>query len=130
MKLTPSKIEWIKTKVNNYCQTLSVKPPTFLILTRKTYQEWKEWRKETNPHYKGRNFSRFLGVCHGNCKYERFGMIALNVKLSPNLKRLDETIRHELIHWSKPSYNHRSQEFFDRMNKLKQGKIKNGRFVC
>jgi hypothetical protein len=128
MRLTDSKIQWIKNRVNSYCKLLEVEVPTFLILTRKHYEEYKDWRKEINNNYRGRNFSRFWGICHGNCKNERFKMIALNVKQHPNLKSLDQTIRHELIHWSKPSYNHRSVEFYDRMNKLQKGDIKNGRF--
>lgn len=128
MKLTESKVSWVRERVAKYCEALEVPPPTFLILTRKGYEEWKDWRKEINPSYRGRNFSRFLGVCHGNYKLERFKMITLNVKRHYDLKGLDNTIRHELIHWAKPSYNHRSKEFHDRMNKLLKGDIKNGRF--
>jgi hypothetical protein len=128
MKLTNSKIQWIKKQVNNYCKLLEVKPPTFLLLTRKNYEEWKAWRRTWQDRYRGRNFSRFLGICHGNFKYNRCRMIALNVKRHRNLEQLDNTIRHELIHYAKPSYNHRSFNFYDRMNKLKKGKIKNGRF--
>ena len=128
MKLTEAKVSWVKEKVSKYCKLLEVPTPTFLILTRKGYEEWKDWRKEINSSYRGRNFSRFLGVCHGNYKNERFKMITLNVKKHCNLNSLDDTIRHELIHYAKPSYNHRSQEFQDRMNKLLKGDIKNGRF--
>jgi hypothetical protein len=67
-------------------------------------------------------------VCHGNYKNEKWKLIYLNVKRHDDLKGLDNTIRHELIHWAKPSYNHRSAEFADRMNKLLKGDIKNGRF--
>jgi len=126
--LTDAKVSWVRERVAKYCEALEVPAPTFLILTRKGYEEWKDWRKEINPSYRGRNFSRFLGVCHGNIKCERFGMIYLNVKKHNDLKGLDNTIRHELIHWAKPSYNHRSAEFADRMNKLLKGDIKNGRF--
>jgi hypothetical protein len=128
MKLTESKISWVRERVAKYCELLEVPSPTFLILTRKHYKEYDAWRKELNPHYRGRNFSKFWGICHGNYKNNRFKLIALNVKQHPNLKALDRTIRHELIHWSKPSYNHRSIEFYDRMNKLLKGDITNGRF--
>lgn len=131
MKLTDSKVQWIKERVEYYCKLLEVDIPP-LILTRKEYEQMKATRRAINPHYRGRNFSRFLGVCHGNITYigknKEAILIALNVKKHFNLKQLDETIRHELIHYAKPSYNHRSFNFFDRMKKLQKGNIKNGRF--
>jgi len=132
MKLTESKIKWIKNRVNYYCKLLEVEEPP-LILTRKDYEEMKAKRRAINQHYRGRNFSRFLGVCHGNVTYQGvnkdYVLVALNVKKHYNLKQLDETIRHELIHYSKPSYNHRSFIFYDRMYRLLKGRVnEQGRF--
>jgi hypothetical protein len=67
--------------------------------------------------------SNCLGVCH-----RKDSFIVILIKRSSDLEDLDHTIRHELLHYAKPSYNHYSAEFEDRMKKLKLGKIKNGRF--
>ena len=65
----------------------------------------------------------YLGVCHHSSN-----MIVVFLKRLRNLKAVDTTIRHELIHLTKPSYGHRTDVFYERMEQLKRGKIKNGRF--
>lgn len=137
MRLTISKIEWINKKVDYYCNLLEITPPR-VMLTRKEYEKWKlQKRQQIINDFKLQNpdlpisivahtrvgRSNYLGVCH-----REEGFIVLNVKAESTLKAIDNTIRHELIHYAKPSYNHQSQTFQDRMKKLKRGKIKNGRF--
>lgn len=121
MKLTPAKRNWVSKKINHYCSLLKIETPN-VFLTMAEYDQWKkEKRLKTGKIRVGR--SNCLGVCH-----KRDNFIVILVKRAKNLDSLDETIRHELIHFSKPSYNHYSKEFKDRMKKLKLGKIKNGRF--
>lgn len=138
MKLTAHRRQWIQDKTNHYCHLLQVEPP-LILLRRKEYEEWKAKRKEEkrqgylkmgittipNKYIRiGRNASRYQGVCHTDDK-----MIYLNVKKSSNLNDLDHTLRHELIHYAKPSYQHYTKPFVDRMERLKKGKISNGRFI-
>ena len=122
MKLTKSKIKWIHDKVQHYCNLLQVSAPrVFFIMAE--YNRWKvEKRKSSNGSRVGR--TSCLGVCHRS-----EGVIVILVKRAKNLIELDNTIRHELVHYTKPSYNHYSKEFIDRMKRLKNGKIKNGRFI-
>lgn len=120
MKFTTNKKNWVINRVARYCKLLQINPPK-IFFTMAEYNCWKQSKRTVIGQRVGR--SQCLGVCH---KDE--GFIAILVKRSPNLSRLDQTIRHELIHYSKPSYNHRSQEFYDRMKRLELGHIKNGRF--
>lgn len=138
MKLTAHKREWVLAKVRHYCSLLLVEPPR-VIMTGTEYEVWKKAKREERvgrlrkvlgfePHRKpikvGRSsFTNYLGVCHRADK-----MIVVFVKKSQSLRRLDDTIRHELIHYAKPSYNHCSAEFRDRMERLRKGNIKNGKF--
>lgn len=124
MKLTEHKRKWIQDKVVHYCSLLQVEVPT-LLLTRKEYKLHKEViRQETGYTRVGSSPSRVYGTCNRKRK-----VIFLHVKKTPNSKWLDDTIRHELIHYAKPSYNHHSPEFRDRMKLLKKGRIVNGRFT-
>jgi hypothetical protein len=136
MKLTSHKKQWVLDRVDKYCQLLQIEPPT-VILTRKEYEDWKEQKREErrqrliklcgfayNGYMRVGRGSRYLGVCHRIDK-----MIVILIKKSPNLSRLDQTIRHELIHYARPSYNHHSKEFRDRMERLLKGKVKDGKFV-
>ena len=119
--MTTSKRKWVINKVDYYCKLLEINPPK-IFLTMADYNRWKtEERARTGAKRVGR--TQCLGVCHRDS-----GFIVILVKRSPNLERLDQTIRHELIHYAKPSYNHHSKDFADRMKRLKLGKIKNGRF--
>ena len=121
MKLTEHKRLWILNKVVHYCELLKVAPP-WVFLTMAEYNQWKKEQREKTGHKRvGR--SDCLGVCH---RKENF--IVILPKRMSNLAAVDHTIRHELIHYAKPSYNHHSADFADRMKKLKDGKIKNGRF--
>lgn len=133
MKLTESKVSWVRERVAKYCKLLEIENPPLLILTKRNYDFYVECCKDALPNYRGRTWRRFWGLCIGSIKTWKNQpilnrVICLNIKALPNLKCLDNTIRHELIHFTKPSYNHRSQEFHDRMNKLLKGDIKNGRF--
>jgi hypothetical protein len=94
-------------------------------MTMAEYDQWKKDFRRVNNLKKGTRVGRTtcLGVCHRDMYF-----IVVLVKRSPSLIHLDDTIRHEMIHLAKPSYNHRSKEFADRMKRLKQGKLKNGRF--
>lgn len=120
MKLTTHKKQWLEEKLILYCQLLEIEIPA-LILTKKEYENWKQEKRTNSNQRVGR--VNYLGVCH-----KKDNLIVLNVKHHQNLLALDDTLRHELIHLAKPSYNHRSKTFVDKMRKLKQGKIKNGRF--
>jgi len=121
MKLTKSKRQWVDNKVKHYCELLQIQAPK-VFLTMSEYSAWKKIKREESGYTRvGR--SNCLGVCHRDD-----GFLVILVKRSPSLARLDQTIRHELIHYTKPSYNHWSETFKDRMEKLKKGKIKNGRF--
>ena len=121
MKLTRSKEAWVFNKVKHYSQLLQISEPT-VFLTMAAYNRWKQ----TQRIYGGQRVGRTEcgGVCH-----RKEGIIVILVTKVPNLDMLDELIRHEMIHYAKPSYNHRSNTFRDRMWKLKQGKVKNGRFI-
>lgn len=122
MKLTKNKIEWVHKKVAHYCSLLKCPVPN-VFLTMADYNRWKE-QKRITCNYTRVGRSNALGVCH-----RTDGFIVILPKKAPNCACLDRTIRHELIHWAKPSYNHRSLEFHDRMMRLKNGKIdSNGRF--
>jgi len=123
MKLTDKKREWINQKINYYCNLLKVKIPR-IILTHSEYEKFKKELREKYNHIRvGR--SNYLGVCHRAEK-----VIIIRVKHLPNCKELDYTIRHELLHYAKPSYNHYSKEFYDRLKRLKQGKLnQEGRFI-
>ena len=121
MRLTQHKREWVINKVKYYCEVLGIVEPK-VFLTMSEYNTWKaQKRLESGFRRVGR--SNCLGVCH---KVD--GFIVILPKRSRNLKCLDNTIRHELIHYSKPSYNHYGANFLDRMKRLKKGQIKNGRF--
>lgn len=125
MKLTKSKRIWVDNKFTKYCEVLQIEKPN-ILLTRKEYELFKiQLREKINYQYTrvGRCVSNVLGVCH-----RKDNTIFINVKAEPNCKRLDQTIRHELIHYAKPSYNHCSENFDDRMKRLLNGSIKNGRF--
>ena len=120
MKLTQKKREWVIRKVEGYSEVLGIESPK-VFLTMSEYNFWKENKRKEKGERVGR--TNCLGVCH---KSE--GFIVVLPKRSPSLKILDNTIRHELIHYTK-SYGHYSKEFKDRMKRLKQGKVKNGRFI-
>lgn len=122
MKITPFRREWISNRVSRYCSLLQVEPPR-LILTFAEYDRWKKEKRSQSNYVRVGRGSSYLGVCHRNDS-----MIFLNVKRALNLRGLDDTIRHELIHYTKPSYNHYSVSFRVAMERLKQGKVKNGRF--
>jgi hypothetical protein len=122
MKLTAHKRKFVEEKVIHYSNLLKVPAPK-VFLTEVDYECWKASKRT----YKGEKVGRTncLGICH-----REEGFIVVLVKKSPSLERLDKTIRHEMIHYAKPSYNHSSKEFEDRMNKLKKGQVdSNGRFV-
>lgn len=120
MKITKSKKDWINKKVKYYCSLLQIEPPQ-VFLTMAEYNCWKIDERR----YKGERVGRtnFLGVCHRLSK-----IIVILVKKSSCLNCLDDTIRHELLHYAEPSYNHFSNIFHAGMKKLKKGKIKNGLF--
>lgn len=122
MKLTQSKRDWVMQKVNHYCSLLKVESPT-VFFTMSEYDRWKiEQRRKTGFVRVGR--SNVLGVCHRISKF-----IVVLVKRHADLEDLDKTIRHELIHYTKPGYWHGGPEFRDRMERLKRGDISaTGRF--
>ena len=113
MKLTEAKTQWILTRVKQYCDILNITMPE-IILTRKDYEQRKKERRQYESEHVGRTWHKFYGVAH-----RKENMIALNVKLSPNLERLDQTIRHEILHLYL-TYNHHSERFAKWMNELKQ----------
>lgn len=122
MKLTLNKIIWIADRVVHYCNLLKVEVP-YVFTTMQEYNEWKRTVRTIKGERVGR--SNCLGVCH---RREKF--IVILPKRSSNLINLDEVIRHELIHYAKPSYNHCSRQFYERMRALKSGHInENGRFI-
>ncbi|MBA7710294.1 hypothetical protein ES703_119234 [subsurface metagenome] len=123
MKATKFRRAWVIKQVKHYCELLCVKPPR-VILTAAEYERWKaEERIRCGWVRVGRSDRHYLGVCHHSSN-----MIVVFLKRLRNLKAVDTTIRHELIHLTKPSYGHRTDVFYERMEQLKRGKIKNGRF--
>lgn len=123
MKLTKSKKEWVIKKVKCYCDLLQVVTPTILFTMAEYNRKKEEMRKQKKKKYVGRDNPYLYGVCHRD---EYF--IVILVKRHTSLNNMDNTIRHELLHLTKPSYNHKGKDFFDRMDRLKKGWIKNGRF--
>ena len=119
MKLTKHKRVWVMNRVNHYCKILRIDSPN-VFLTMAEYNVWKKERRKFKGQHVGR--TQCLGVCH-----KKDGFIVILPKVSPSLNHLDETIRHELIHYTK-SYNHCSKDFERCMIALKKGKVKNGRF--
>jgi hypothetical protein len=119
MKLTPSKREWVMKKVADYSATLGIEPPK-VFLTMAEYDKWKAEKRTFRGEHVGR--TNCYGVCH-----KEEGFIVILPKESPSLERLDQTIRHELVHYTK-TYNHCSEDFERCMVALKKGRVKNGRF--
>jgi len=129
MKLTGNKRQWIFKRVNEYCKILNM-PIPLLLLSRKEYEQWKIKEREkilqkNNGIYDtarmrvGRTVRPSLyGVAHKDDN-----MIFLNVKASRNLSRLDQTIRHELIHFYR-TYNHYNPRFIGLMEDLKHKRIR------
>lgn len=116
MKLTEAKRQWVYKRVKEYIDILNIPMPE-LILTRKEYEARKDERRTREGQHVGRTWHKFYGVAHRD-----ENMIALNLKLSPNLARLDQTIRHEVIHLYR-RYNHRSERFYNWMEELKQRRL-------
>lgn len=121
MKLTKHKREWVAEKIKHYCSLFEVAEPRVFLTMAEYNREKERLRKKHGYTRVGR--TECIGVCH---RVDKF--IVILVKRNKNLAQLDETIRHELIHYAKPSYNHYSAEFKDRMKRLKEGRIRNGRF--
>jgi hypothetical protein len=119
MKLTKHKREWVLNKVELYSKFLEIEPPK-VFLTMTEYNKWKQEKRTQRGERVGR--TNCYGVCH-----KKEGFIVILPKVSPSLKHLDDTIRHELIHYTK-SYNHCSKQFETAMKRLKAGRVKNGRF--
>lgn len=119
MKLTQAKRKWVIKKVNHYSNLLEVESPK-IFFTMSEYNNWKKSIRQKRGEHVGR--SQCLGVCHRDNKF-----IVILVKRSTNLAELDDTIRHEMLHYTK-SYGHYSDVLKDRMERLKKGKIKGGRF--
>ena len=119
MKLTKHKKCWVMNKVKKYSEVLGIDPPKVFI----TMADYNRWKKEKRTH-KGEKVGRTncYGVCH-----KKEGFIVILPKESPSLKKLDNTIRHELIHYTK-TYNHYSKDFERCLKALKKGRAKNGRF--
>lgn len=123
MKLTKAKRAWVEQRVAHYSDLLQVKPPKVFC----TMAEYNRWKAEIR-RYKGQRVgrsARCLGVCH---RQNGFIVVLVKNRWHKNTAMLDHTIRHEMIHYTKPSYNHQSAVFHKRMKQLKQGKVKNGRF--
>ncbi len=120
MKPTLSKITWVASKVIHYSKLLQISPP-YVFLTMQEYDNWKETQRKKPGEQVGR--TNCYGVCHREQQF-----IVVLIKRRSSLESFDDTLRHELIHYAKPSYNHYSKEFRNRMELLKQGKITNGRF--
>lgn len=125
MKLTVAKKEWVLNRVKHYSDLFCIAPPPKVIMTMAEYNRKKEeLRERYTRHIRvGRSNPWLLGVCH-----RKDGFIVILVKRHKNTAHIDHTIRHEMLHFCKPSYNHCSAIFQDRMERLKQGKLKNGRF--
>ena len=114
MRLTKHKKEFVKKRIYIYCKILNITVPNFLFLRKKDYLEWAKYRKEQRGLNRYRNPRSFIGIAGRKSK-----IIAVFIKNHPDIKTLDETIRHECIHLAK-SYNHFSPEFYRWMQKLKK----------
>jgi hypothetical protein len=126
MKLTPNLLEWIQAKVCHYLDLLEYRKPVRIILTLSDYKKYCDQQRKYPGQHIGRSWA--VGVCHRSLKPEIDDVIFLKVKKHQNKAELDHTIRHELLHLCKHSFNHYSPEFEKRVRALKQGKIENGRF--
>lgn len=105
MKLTENKRQLVKNKVIHYCKKIGCEIPNWLFLTKSEWQEWADYRKEITGIKRYRNSANYLGIASKTSK-----VIAIFVKNARNVKDLDNTIRHEVIHLAK-SYNHNSKQF-------------------
>jgi len=120
MKLTKSKQQYVKNKVIEYCKSMKCDVPNWLFLTASEWNEFKAYVKETRFAGRKRNLkdpNKYWGLC-----WKEYKAIGIFVKKHPSLKWLDNTIRHELVHWVR-RYNHRSMAFAKNMNQLKMGTL-------
>ncbi len=126
MKLTEARQAKIERTCCGYLDSLGYAESVRFLLDRKSHEDWKRRERNdksylesiSNGHYERGRSSKYLGVCY---KDER--VIYLNVKKSSCWGRLDQTIRHELIHLVR-SYNHRGIDFARCMIKLKKGALR------
>lgn len=118
MKLTEHKKQWVHSRIREYCKSMKVVPPSWLFLTQKDWKQWAVYIKEQTGQKKYRQSD---SNCLGVCCYKR-KVIAIFVKRFETLKRLDQTIRHELVHYVR-RYNHHSKEFHRCMEQLRKGEL-------
>lgn len=118
MRLTTAKVQWVKNRIQKYCDSMEAEYPSFLFVTKSEWTEWAAYRKDLEGFKRYRNASRYLGICD----YKR-KVIAIFVKSFSSLDRMDETIRHELVHYVR-RYNHHSESFCECMDQLKKGTLK------
>tara|TARA_B100001750_G_scaffold225450_1_gene217287 strand:+ start:184 stop:624 length:441 start_codon:yes stop_codon:yes gene_type:complete len=92
-------------RLDKYCKQLGVEHP-------KIY--WT--KKEVREKYSGENLGkRLLGKCSRGA-----GWIIIVYNKHDGLRQLDDTLRHELVHWRFPQVNH-GVRFEKLMKQLKDG---------
>jgi len=118
MKATEQKKQWVKNRIIKYCQEAEKEVPSLLLLTKKEWQEWAEFKKQQIGVDRYRNAGNYLGICNHKSK-----VIAIFIKNHCSCNHLDQTIRHELAHYFR-RYNHRSEAFARTMMAIRLGKFK------
>ncbi len=98
MRLTPNLEDWIDNQVTKYSTQLSIAKPKYVLRVKDVLTLPKEITR-------GRRTSayRYYGVA-----YLKHNTVFFNVKRSNSLRKLQETIAHELVHLRFPYLNHGS----------------------
>ena len=122
-----NKLETFVThKCIKYCKMLKVDMPE-LIFEEKKYKLFEEYLESL---YKDRYIPVKIGGDLRGASSLVQKTVFINVDSAHNqtLDAIEDTLIHELIHYTKPSYKHYTKRFKMCCTKLKQGRVKNGRF--
>ena len=96
MKLTENKRKRILNLVKKYSKNFSVMEPKVLFTVKEVLDA---------PRHVTKGGRTSMYRKYGRCYY-RAPMIFINVKQSPNVKHLENTIVHEIVHARFPSLGH------------------------
>jgi len=113
-------------KCQYYCKRLEVTVPD-IIFREKEYNLFNEYLKQL---YKDRYVPiKVDGTLRGASSLAQETIfINLDSEEHKTYDDVEETLIHELVHYTKPSYKHYTKRFQECCKKLKQGRVKNGRF--
>lgn len=123
MNLTMKKLQLIQERVTTYCSALNTDVPR-VIVSKADHELFKIQRRNEMAHgVTDRPAKSPTGVCYRTEK-----VIFLAADKIKSTEMLDEAIRREMVHLTKPSYYYTRPDFMDRMERLKVGNVRNGRF--